>query len=348
MKRLFFLLISILILSGSPKNAEATECTLSLLKSISNKSSIETVQYIYVLAAPYYTTVDNLPLRKLRAFWSGNPIDRFSELLMTGQTKAAFTEKWGKPAENASIIVLQKESILKEAWSRDSAWALLPFEELEPRWKVISVRGMDPFDFDFDMEKYALTFTYEILPESTDTSCTGKFTGNFDPEKLTSITLTGTTAMARNLAFHIEEDGLFYPIENIRDTLFASDILHISNEASFYDDCPPAVPLRGGSRFCSSPKYFAILEALGTDIIELTGNHNLDWGPEPFLYSLDLYQKAGIPTYGGGKTLTEGQQPILLEHHGNKIAFLGCNAIGPENIFATEEKPGSPASETGR
>jgi poly-gamma-glutamate synthesis protein (capsule biosynthesis protein) len=32
--------------------------------------------------------------------------------------------------------------------------------------------------------------------------------------------------------------------------------------------------------FCASPKYIASLEAIGVDIIELTGNHNNDYGAD--------------------------------------------------------------------
>ena len=204
------------------------------------------------------------------------------------------------------------------------------FEQLDPRWKVIAIEGVSPFSLDFDPENYELSIE---LPEGE--------ASNYDRSKLTTVTLTGTTAMARNLAYHIETDGLLVPVENIAETLAASDITHISNEASFTPDCPPGVPLRREALFCSDPSYFALLEAVGADVVELTGNHNLDWGPEPFLYSLGLYLRTGIKTYGGGLDQNDAQRVLRIEHNGNKIAFLGCNAVGPEGIWATEEHPGA-------
>ncbi len=287
-------------------------------------------EMVYALTAPYATVRDEVYLTTLRRFWNGKSNIAFSELVMTQETYNAFSESWGAPKEEAAVRVLPEELLLPYAWERAGCWALIPFDRLDPRWKVIAVDGFSPYTQGFVPEGYGLSLP---LPE-------GK-ASNYDPEKLTTLTLTGTTAMARTLSYHIETDGLLVPVEKIAETLASSDITHISNEVSFTPDCPPGVPLRREARFCSLPDYFPILEEIGADVIELTGNHNLDWGVEPFLYSLDMYEKAGMKTYGGGRTQEEAQKPVFVEHHGNKIAFLGCNAIGPENIWATASQPGA-------
>lgn len=286
---------------------------------------------MFVLTAPYPEVKDGIGLQELRNFWRGrrNRIT-FTELAMTEETRDLFAEKWNAPSGRARITLLEDDAILRYAWENPGCWGLIRFEQLDPRWKAIAVDGVSPLSPDFDPESYPLSLP---LPEGESS--------NYDPEKLTTLTLTGTTAMSRNLAYHIETDGLLVPVENIAPVLAASDITHISNEASFSPECPPGAPLRQEARFCSAPEYFALLEAVGADVVELTGNHNLDWGVEPFLYSLDLYEKAGMKVYGGGRTLEEAQDVLLLEHHGNRIAFLGCNAVGPENIWATEETPGA-------
>ncbi len=287
-------------------------------------------EMVYALTAPYPTVTDGISLSELKAFWAGEDSEHFSELVMDGETMAAFSEVWGESGEEAAVFSLSEKTLLPYAWSESGRWALIPFEQLDPRWKVIAVDGMSPYMLDFDPAAYALSLP---LPEDAHS--------NFDPDKLTTLTLTGTTAMSRNFAYHVETDGLLVPVENIAETLAASDITHISNEASFSPDCPPGVPLRREARFCSSPDYFPILEAVGADVIELTGNHNVDWGTEPFVYSLELYEKAGLLTYGGGYTAEEAERPVFIEHHGNRIAFLGCNAIGPENVWATDTTPGA-------
>ncbi|MBR6090676.1 MAG: CapA family protein [Anaerolineaceae bacterium] len=286
---------------------------------------------VYVLTAPYPTVTDSITVRRISRFWRGVPYGLpFRELLMTPETLDDLIRIWGNPSGKAELKIIRPEKMLQTAWEGDGTWAVIPFEELDPRWKVIAVNGSSPFLTGFDPADYALSVP---LPEGEPS--------NYDPEKLTTLTLTGTTAMSRYLAYHIETDGLLVPVENIAETLAASDITHISNEASFTPDCPPGDPLRREARFCSDPSYFALLEAVGADVVELTGNHNLDWGYEPFLYSLDLYEQAGMKVYGGGRTQKEAQEPLLLEHHGNKIALFGCNAIGPDGIWATDENPGA-------
>jgi hypothetical protein len=39
-----------------------------------------------------------------------------------------------------------------------------------------------------------------------------------------------------------------------------------------------------------------------------------------------MYEKRGWIFFGGGRNQLEATAPRLLEHHGNKLAFLGCNA----------------------
>ena len=285
---------------------------------------------VYALTAPYPTVTDGISFAELEGTWKGAAPEHFNRLILSGETLDTFSKAWGKPAQCAEILTMDAEELLPYAWEHEGCRAIIPFDELDPRWKVLAVDGVSPYIIGFDPENYALSLP---LPEGG--------TSNYDPEKLTTLTLTGTTAMARNFAYHAETDGLLTTVENIAGMLSASDITHISNESSFSPECPPAVPLRREARFCSSPDYLAILEAVGADVIELTGNHNLDWGYEPFIFSMDLYRSAGMKTYGGGLTPEEADTPLLIEHHGNRIAFIGCNAIGPENVWVTDEHPGA-------
>ena len=116
--------------------------------------------------------------------------------------------------------------------------------------------------------------------------------------------------------------------------LNTSDITHISNEVPIFSACPPGDPLRSEARFCSSPAYLDLFSDIGVDVIELTGNHVLDWGEEAFIETLAWLDQAGYSYYGGGVDEETARLPIKLEHNGNRIAFIGCNAVGPENVWA--------------
>ena len=75
--------------------------------------------------------------------------------------------------------------------------------------------------------------------------------------------------------------------------------------------------------------------------MELTGNHNLDYGKKSYRESLQMYQQNNIQTYAGGLTEEEARIPALFEDHGNKFAFLGCNFVGPRYAMATENSMGA-------
>ena len=168
-----------------------------------------------------------------------------------------------------------------------------------------------------------------------------KVSTNFDPTKLTSVLLTGTTALVRNTASKIEQYGYDFPSKNLKSLFDNIDVLHISNEVPFYSSCPPAIPVRPEMRFCSDPSYIEVFKNIGVDVVELTGNHLLDWGPEAFLETISIYENNGINIYGGGINQAQAGVPYKFEHNGNKIAFLGCNVTGPENNWATEDRPGA-------
>ena len=224
------------------------------------------------------------------------------------------------------------------AWADQTLWAIIPFEQLEPRWKVLRVDGISPMDDDFDAGAYGLTVT-----SGQQSAADGQATieRNRDEEKMTSVVMSGTTAMVRVMAFQMEEKGINYPGEKLQDWLHTADIVHVSNEVPMFTGCPPAVPLREEQRFCSAPAYIALFELLGVDVVELTGNHILDWGVEAFVETLGLYDEHGLPYYGGGVNAEMAQQPYFVEDHGNRLAFIGCNAAGPENVLATDEQPGA-------
>lgn len=302
--------------------------------------------WFYALAAPFPTVADSLSLAELRGIWGGTASEgKPQSLYLTAETLAAFSTIWGTP-EGGNIRIANKEQLLELAWAEEDSLALIPFEEISPRWKVLQVDGLSPLDPGLDTAQYPLKIHFVWTPGSSlDAESVlpppELPAVNREPDKFTTLVMTGTTALARYIAAKMVENGIEYPLEGIAPWLQEADFTHISNEVSFYEDCPPALPARRESRFCSDPDYIRLLEAAGADVIELTGNHNLDWGVEPYLYSLELYRERGFLTYGGGENLAIAHQPLIVEHAGTKLAFLGCNIAGPENAWAAEDSPGA-------
>ena len=324
-----------LILQGIPQ-AE-TETTAAITLSPAEKNFGET-RWIYALVAPFPTLTDDISESALRRAWTeGVRPAPFADspLLMSESTKAAVTALWGEPADGA-VRTLPSGAILDSAWEEFPSWGIIPFEDIEPRWKVLSIDGNSPLRKDFSPETYPLQVSFTLQGDFEREAFSLPET-NRDPEKLTVLVMTGVTALVRATAYRMEKYGVTYPAQDIGGWLREADITHISNEIPFDPKCPPPNPNQTSLQFCSDPRYIELLEFVGTDIVELTGNHFEDRGPDATRYTLEMYNERGIPYYGGGADLADAQKPALLEDHGNRFAFIGCNPVGPDFAWARED-----------
>ncbi|MCX6034736.1 MAG: CapA family protein [Chloroflexi bacterium] len=321
--------------SGLPLTGLSDSATVRL--DVSQFSDSQSSTWIYALVVPFPTTTDGVSLTDIQNTWDGAATGPFAgrPLRMDEPTLAAFSALWGAP-DAGSVRVVAADQLVDSAWAERPAWAIVPFEELEPRWKVLSVDGQSPVHNDFNSASYPLKINFNLQPAAFPL-----LPANRDPNKLTVLAMTGTTALVRGTADRMERYGVLYPGEEIRTVLRAADITHISNEISFMAGCPTPDPWTGSLQFCSDPRYIVLLEDVGTDVVELTGNHLVDYGPEPFLTTLDMYDQLGWLYFGGGRNLQDSFEPALVEDHSNKLAFIGCNYAGPPNDWATDTRPGS-------
>ena len=321
--------------SGLPQAGDAASATVRL--DVSRSSDSQSATWIYALVAPFPTTTDSVSLVDIQNAWAGAATGPFTgrPLWMDQPTLAAFTALWGISAAG-SVRLTAVDQLVDSVWAERPGWAIVPFEELEPRWKVLGVDGQSPVHNDFNAASYPLKINFSLQPAVFPLLLT-----NRDPNQLTVLAMTGTTALVRGTADRMERSGVLYPGEEIRTVLRAADITHISNEISFMAGCPTPDPWTISLQFCSDPRYIALLEDVGTDVVELTGNHLLDYGPDPFLHTLDMYDQISWRYFGGGRNLQDSLQPVLVEDHGNKLAFIGCNIVGPPNDWATDVSPGS-------
>jgi len=92
--------------------------------------------------------------------------------------------------------------------------------------------------------------------------------------------------------------------------------------------------------FCSDPRYIDLITDMGTDVMELAGDHFADYHAAAMYETLDIYKKHNIPYYGGGYNVEDGRKPLLMTVNGNKIMFIGCNY---KTIYAsaTDTVPGA-------
>lgn len=301
-------------------------------------------QWVYVLAAPFPTVLEGVSTETLIRAWRGEQVGPFAgqPLLMDESTYRGFTTLWGEPAPEATRV-LAGAALLETAWLTGRSLAIIPFEALEPRWKVIKVDGQSPIQKSFDPARYALSVPVSLTGDPALAQKIQVPGANRDPERMTTLAMTGVTALVRGTAFAMEKKGIQYPAQDIGAILREADLTHISNEVPFARDCPYPDPLQPGMRFCSDPRYIDLLETVGADIVELTGDHFQDWGPKAMLYTLSLYQERGWLHYGGGANLEEARRAVTVEHNGNRLAFIGCNAKGGGFAQAAGNRPGAAA-----
>ncbi len=206
-------------------------------------------------------------------------------------------------------------------WQDRTLFTLMPFDRLSPRYRVLNVDGLHPLD----SADYPLMFASDAP--------------NFYPERLTRLLMSGVTALTRQTRDALDANGVDWAAMDIQDYVGRADYFHISNEVSFIANCPqPSGQMLGGnSSFCSKPEHFDLFTLLGVNIVELSGNHNNDYGYQPYFDTLAWYEAQGMATIGGGQTLEAARQPLIIEHHGNRIAMLACNDVGPYYALVNED-----------
>ncbi len=303
----------------------------------SNPSLSETrVQWVYALVAPFPTVTDGVTFDELHLAWTEGKLLNGMPLLMEDSTRAALTVLWDAPAARAVRIVSAGE-LLDQAWT-ESAWAIIPFEGLQPKWKVLTIDGQSPIRKNFDVSSYPLVVDFTLQSSISLQSPVS----NYDSSKLTTVILTGVTALVRATALTMEYKGVTYPGERIRDVLREADITHISNEIPFFTGCTFPKADQAALVFCSDPKYIDLFVDVGADVIELTGNHFADRGAQGMLETIEIYRQHNLPYFGGGADLQDSLEPALFDVNGNKIAFVGCNKPDVDRFpTARDFRPGA-------
>ena len=151
-------------------------------------------------------------------------------------------------------------------------------------------------------------------------------TFNFS-KQITSYVHTGVTALTRSTGSLLDRISLDKYIYNILPYFKNPDLVHISNEVSFSDSVDYSTMKMS---FASKLRDFEILKKLNVSLVELTGNHNLDFGSKAYLNTLKWYRDNKIDYFGGGKNKHEASSPLIrILEDGTKIAWIGFNELCP-------------------
>jgi len=297
------------------------------------------VERFYAVVVPFATVMDDVALAEVRARWQGQGS---GPLYATQEAAADLPVILGARALTETLTVEELRTRLE---AEPGAWGALPFDQLDPRFKVLTIDGVNVLSNQLDPRTYPLAVA--IVAEGEGAAALQPLvrdalgpTTNRDASRLTTLIMTGVTAMARGTAEKMEEKGYTFPAEVISATLKAADITHVSNEVPFIEGCVVNNTYMNLT-LCSDYPYWAALEAIGTDIVGLSGNHVNDFGRAGARESLQFYRDRKIPIYGSGLNVEEACAPLLWEDHGNRFAFLAALAFEPASAWATEDEPGA-------
>ena len=207
----------------------------------------------------------------------------------------------------------------------------IDYEKLTPENRVVSIDNHYFFD-DIKLGARYTYLSYETDDAEKDTAIYIITEGQKYDERLPkeakeflSFAQTGVTALTRAMTITLNKKaggrGSYFA-DNIKGFLSSKDLTHISNEVSFIDGCKGST---GTMSLCSDWRSLDSITAIGTDIVELTGNHNNNYGTNANIKSINKYHELGMKTFGGGVNETEAAKPLQLSEKGNNITLLGYN-----------------------
>ncbi|MBR3414447.1 CapA family protein [Candidatus Saccharibacteria bacterium] len=221
----------------------------------------------------------------------------------------------------------------------------IPFEELDSSVRITEQDGKNYLD-DFKSGAKFKIIKIKSGNQEEQNTIAEKIKArlpNFptDKSEVLSLNQTGVTALARGIQTKLNQvgDGAYFA-ENIKDLLSSSDLTHISNEVSFADDCKTD---SSSTVLCADNRVFDTIKAIGTDIVELTGNHNVDVGKAAAIDTLKLYHDNNLKTFGGGENAEDAKKPLEINQKNTKITWLGFNlsTTKPGGGGATDTLPGA-------
>jgi poly-gamma-glutamate synthesis protein (capsule biosynthesis protein) len=197
----------------------ASEIQISIMGE-NGSSNLGSFQRVYALEAPFPTITDEISLVVIKRIWLGNANeeDPFNTIQVSHETKAIFDELWGD-SSSQNVQEVEASQFESNDFSQMKVWAIVPFEQISPRWKVIRVDGLSPLDKPLDANQYELTVNFGLdakkINDPIKTASAALLDSipstNRDETKMTVLMMTGTTAIARAMPIKWRSKGWIIP-----------------------------------------------------------------------------------------------------------------------------------------
>ena len=226
------------------------------------------------------------------------------------------------------IEVLESENLLDTLKGSEEYLAFIPVEDISKGYKVLTFNGK----YCLQNTSGCLKIGYMLEDGKRNAFVSHIINHNMelkygvselvDIESILKVNMSGVVALSRGLASKIDSTKDYaYPARDLKEFLSDADLTHVSNEVSFVKGCTGYT----GMRFCSKPEYVETLKVSGVDIVELTGNHNNDYGSTNNKSTIETYTELGWDHFGGGLNKEDASKVLYKEEKGSLIAFMGYN-----------------------
>lgn len=304
---LFGTIILMTLIKGtifSPKNQSVKNEELEILRGTKAKIEDKKGEKFFVPVSHFSYLTDNISQDELDRLFTSQQggISRFYVLEENVKELRGYFHD--KLTAQAVRDVDELISVIKPG-----DMALIPFDKLSPQLKIVFIDGQNILD-------------KSIPNDSLDYPKTKDALNNRDVSKINQIDITGVSAISRTVQEVIDKkNDPIYPARAVMNELKKADITTVDSESSFFEKCP----LVSGESvmLCGKPGSIESFKAIGADILDLTGNHQSDFGSNKFSESLGYIDAAGLEYFGGGKNKKDSAK-ILYKNLGNtKTAFLG-------------------------
>ena len=151
----------------------------------------------------------------------------------------------------------------------------------------------------------------------------------------------GDIMLARTIGEMIESEGIEAPFAFTAETLSTADITLGNLECSISDR---GTPEDKKYTFRAPLSAAESLQFAGFDLVSLSNNHILDYGPLALEDTLAELSAAAVQTIGAGMDDAEAYQPVFFEVNGLRIAFLAFTDVSTVDYgyLALEAGPAQP------
>ncbi|UCG23512.1 MAG: CapA family protein [Chloroflexota bacterium] len=221
-----------------------------------------------------------------------------------------FTEDWeGVGASEAyDILANAREGV-----------SIMDWAEMTPNRKALRVDGLLPHEPGYPLQQpWSLVALADFQPAAHQLA---RSLGDIiDHDAVIHLSAVGDLMLDRALGYAITSGDSSFPFRAVATELAQADITVGNLESALGDRGQPAAK---SYTFRAPPAAADSLASAGFDLLTLANNHALDYGPEALIQAMELLAESEIAIVGAGVDEPSARRPVILEHMGLKIAFLG-------------------------